>query len=353
MGLERLHKELAEIEVLGNEANVEITVLNAEIERMRSKVAELRNKRADLRAQYKYQQNKIEQYEREQALKQQQEAAEAELNALREQAAKIRAEAPWSDQIFDWQFDGAVILASAGRSLLADGTGMGKTLSSIAWRRVVQSKKTLIATRKQYIEEFIKELAIREPKLSVLPLVSTTAVQRKAFLPIVRDNPDEMVVVTNIETWRRDIEKTVDDFLAMGFDAVILDEAHHIKTPSTGTAKGFWRLSAGIPKVLTMTGTPIKNRPQEIFSILHALYPDIFPTPAKFLFDYCANAVDEHGNRIPNRYVFTRHGLQSLLEKISGFYLGRNADDVGHKIPPPMVKHYQLDFEGYEEQAEA
>jgi SNF2 family DNA or RNA helicase len=288
------------------------------------------------------------QKDRESALRKAELAREAEiiqksLEEKRKEAELILATAPWKDDAFEWQIEGALMLPE--RALVGDKRGLGKTLTSLIWRRLQKSKKTLVCLRREVADDFIKEINIREPGLFVYSLLGVNQQQRDiaAFL---LNTQEEFIVVTNIESWRRDVEKTTEAILKIDYDAVILDEAHHIKNSKTGTAQGFFRLVSKIPKVLELTGTPIKNRPQEMFSLLHALYPDQFTKETRFLYDYCVQMGQ-------NKWAFSPTGLKSLVAKISHFYLARTPEDIGRKVPPPRMIEYKLDFNNHEKQKEA
>lgn len=346
MSLEAIEAELKESFTRKKTNEDEMAEINAKIELYRHRLSELKEEHRTLRAKIPRLEKEKDSAEREARLLAERKDIEQKLDELRKEAELIRKKADWGEVIYDWQFEGALRLASAERGLLADIRGMGKTLTAIAWRRIVGSKKTLIATRAAYAGEFIKELSKREPNASVMTLVSATAGARKAMSPILSQDYDDLIVVTNMENWRRKPEIVAQEFLKMGFDGIIVDEAHHVKNSATGTAIGFTHLVHNTPKVLTMTGTPIRNRPQELFSILHGLYPNEFPDEKSYLYDYCVQEQQ-------NRWKFTQNGLSSLLDKIGGFYVARTPNDVGHKVPPPDVKRYELTFDGYEEQKEA
>jgi SNF2 family DNA or RNA helicase len=281
---------------------------------------------------------------RQAALKNEQEEIERKMRFLIEEAEKLIAEAPWRSIIFDWQVSGAVKLAAAKRGLLADTRGMGKTLSSIAWRRLVKANRTLVLTRKQYVDEFIKELQIREPEITVIPLVGANGIQRKMMTGLMQKH-DNFIMVVNFETWRRSTDEVIADLLSVDFDTVILDEAHQLKNFQSVTTKGFLQIAAKVENLLEMTGTPVQNRPQELFAMLHSLWPDLFPRESYFVRDYCWQVEQ-------NRWIFKPGGLQELMKKMDNFFVARTPDDVGHKIPPPDIKHFKLDFDGYPEQAE-
>ena len=275
---------------------------------------------------------------------------ENETKLLNDEVARRKAEvaelirdAPWFDAAFDWQIEGAIRLPE--RALLGDRRGLGKTLSSIIWRRVHKVKRTLVCLRKEVAHDFVKELYLREPNVLVYNLVGKNSSDRK-FAAMLLKNKEEYIVVTNIESWRRDRHNVTREILEIPYDGVILDEAHHIKSSGKATALGFFRLVEVIPKVLELTGTPIKNRPQEIFSLLHALYPSMFPTERNFLYDYCILVA-------PNKWMFSERGVVNLVAKIDAFYLARGPEDIGREVPPPRRIEYVLDFENYPAQKQA
>ena len=79
------------------------------------------------------------------------------------------------------------------------------------------------------------------------------------------------------------------DFLkAMKPQLVIGDEVQYIKEPNTRRTKTFRELCKGVPHVLALSGTPLVNRPAEMFQTLNILRPDLFPSFWKFGHRYCA-----------------------------------------------------------------
>lgn len=328
------------------EVDLEEATLNAQIASLRLQIAKLHDNRREVKVKMKTAELDKESVARKLQLENEALRIQQSIEEKKAEVAALIADAPWRDVAFDWQIDGMVRLPE--RALLADKRGMGKTLSAIIWRRLNKSKRTLVCLRKEVASDFIKEINTREPGLFVYNLISATPDQRDiaAYLLNGLGANADFVVVTNIESWRINVDKTTEAILAVAYDAVILDEAHHIKNSGTGTAKGFFKLAAQIPKVLELTGTPIKNRPQEMFSLLHALYPAIFPRENKFLFDYCVSVGQ-------NKWVFSPQGVKNLVDRISPFYLARSPDDIGRKVPPPRMIEYKLNFDNHLAQKEA
>jgi SNF2 family DNA or RNA helicase len=341
--LNNIDKELQEYTDNINQVNLREAEITGQIAALRLEMAKLRDSRFMVKQKIKVAEKNKESILRKRELEKEAELINQSLAEKMAEAEEIIANAPWKDTAFDWQIEGAVRLPD--RAILADKRGLGKTLSSLIWRKVHKSKRTLVCLRKEVASDFIKEIGIREPGLFVYSLIGANTEQRN-IAAMLLSSFEEFVVVTNIESWRRSIDKTIEDILKIPYDGVILDEAHHIKNAATGTAQGFFKLADKIPKVLELTGTPIKNRPQEMYSLLHALYPDLFPKESKFLFDYCTQFTQ-------NRWVFSASGLKSLVAKISHFYLARSPEDIGRKVPPPRMIEYKLDFDSHLKQREA
>lgn len=80
-------------------------------------------------------------------------------------------------------------------------------------------------------------------------------------------------------------EGHIEEILKKNPSAVIIDEAHKIKNPKSAVAKSIFQLSK-IERKLALTGTPAPNKPWEIYSILHFLYPKIFANYWPFINEY-------------------------------------------------------------------
>lgn len=341
--LTTIDDELKRLATERDRINEEEAYMEAQIAALRFDIAKLKDQRASVRRQTNSAVQNRESALRRIELAKEAERIEAELADRTAEYEELLKDAPWKDSAFPWQIEGAKKLPD--RAVLADKRGMGKTLSSLIWRRLHKSRKTLVCLRKEVSSDFIKEIRLREPNVLCWVMVGVPAAERKMVASFL-EGFDEYIVVTNIESWRRDAEGITKDILDIGFDGVILDEAHHIKNSNTGTAQGFFHLADAIPKVLELTGTPLKNKPQEMFSLFHAVYPDLFPTEKFFLRDFCTQ-IDQ------NKWVFSQFGLAQLVKKISHFYLARSPDDIGRKVPPPKMIEYQLDFEAHEQQKQA
>jgi SNF2 family DNA or RNA helicase len=111
----------------------------------------------------------------------------------------------------------------------------------------------------------------------------------------------------------------VGDLNELFFDIVIIDEAHSIKTPTSKRTKAVMGLEAS--RYMMLTGSPMLNRPDELWPLLHRAAPDKFPKYWTFRMRYC---------------VFG--GFQG--KKVVGI---RNKDELIEKMQPYMLRRLKKD----------
>lgn len=88
--------------------------------------------------------------------------------------------------------------------------------------------------------------------------------------------------------------KELNDF---NFKVVILDEAHRVKEPRAQQTRAIWHVmhQDTVKHRWALTGTPIANHPGDLWSILHAVAPDEYPTKSKWLDRYGLMAWNSFG----------------------------------------------------------
>jgi SNF2 family DNA or RNA helicase len=161
-------------------------------------------------------------------------------------------------------------LADRGHGgVLADEMGLGKTLQAIcllATRRSTGPHLVICPT--SLLGNWRRELARFAPATPVL-----------TYHGAGRRLPDRLspgtVVISSYPVLR-----TEEPLLKVGWDVVILDEAQQIKNPEALVSRAAARLS-GTARI-AMTGTPVENRLDELWSILNVTNPGLLGTRARF-----------------------------------------------------------------------
>jgi hypothetical protein len=219
--------------------------------------------------------------------------------------------------LFPYQREGMLHLAFNERSLLADEMGLGKTIQAIAacalLHRMGKADKVLVVTPaslKTEWEEQIQRFTGLSYRLVFGPhRERLRALQHPAFFTIV-----------NYEQIVRDALE-VNRFLRP--DIVVLDEAQRIKNWSTKTAQAIKRLQSRYAFVLT--GTPIENRIDELYSIVDFLDPTIFGPLFRFNREFYQ--LNERGR--PEEY----RNLELLRDRVRPLLLRRRKADVETELP--------------------
>jgi SNF2 family DNA or RNA helicase len=128
-------------------------------------------------------------------------------------------------------------------------------------------------------------------------------------------------------------------------DVVILDEAQRIKNWQTATANAVKKLSS--PYAFVLTGTPLENRIDEIYSIFQVIAPHLLGP----LFRFNREFYDLDTRGMPQGYK----NLDELRRRIRPLILRRRKDEVEDQLPARTVNNYfvrmapeqQLRYEEY------
>jgi SWI/SNF-related matrix-associated actin-dependent regulator 1 of chromatin subfamily A len=178
-----------------------------------------------------------------------------------------------------YQKAGIAYALRTGNALIADEMGLGKTIQAIGVLNSTRWRKVLIicpaSAKINWQRELVKWLVER---------ATVEIASGKRF-------PDSEVVVINYDILKK--HKEVID--ATAWDYLIIDEAHYLKNPKTIRTKmvygwggeGEKVASINASRKLALTGTPILNRPIEIWPTIHTLAPQEFPSYFEFAKRYC------------------------------------------------------------------
>lgn len=228
--------------------------------------------------------------------------------------------------LYPYQREGMLHLAFGERALLADEMGLGKTIQAIAacalLHHLGKAKRVLVVTPASLKSEWEDQIG----KFTILS-------QRVIFGPrgartnyYADSNPPFFTIVN--------YEQVVSDGLDINErlkpDIVVLDEAQRIKNWATKTAQAIKRLRSRYAFVLT--GTPIENRIDELYSIVDFLDPALFGPLFRFNRDFYQ--LDERGR--PEDYK----NLAALRERVRPVILRRRKHHVETELPARTDRHH-------------
>lgn len=166
--------------------------------------------------------------------------------------------------------------------LLGDEMGMGKTIQAVSliMSDYPAQNPTLVVVPPVALIQWQNEITeYTDGKLKVLVYHNTNAQIKKMKLKDLKGYDVIMISYSGLESiyrkeskgWKRDdgIVKENSKIHAIHYHRLILDEAHNIKSRSTGVAKACFALRADHKWCLS--GTPVQNRIGEFFSLLRFL----------------------------------------------------------------------------------
>jgi len=237
--------------------------------------------------------------------------------------------------LFPYQREGMLHLAFTERALLADEMGLGKTIQAITacalLHRLGQAKRVLVVTPaslKTEWEEQIQKFTDLRYQLVFGSRAHRLRAYETAAQNIARAAGAQLFfTIVNYEQMLAD---ALEVNQRLRPDIVVLDEAQRIKNWNTKTTQAIKRLQSRYAFVLT--GTPIENRIDEIFSLMGFLEPTVLGSLFRFNREYYD--LDERGRPIGYR------NLDKLHERIKPFMLRRRKADVETELPERTDRNY-------------
>jgi SNF2 family DNA or RNA helicase len=187
--------------------------------------------------------------------------------------------------------------------LLADDMGLGKTLEALCALR----GRTLVVAPTSLLHNWSDEIARFRPDLGVQIFHGS----RRAI------EPQADITLTSYALLRRDREALVRE----DWETVILDEAQAIKNPESQVAQAAYQLRGAFR--IALTGTPVENRLDELWSQFHFTNPGLLGGRRDFEERY-ARPISQGGTET----------AEHLRERIRPFLLRRRKAEVAPELPP-------------------
>ena len=206
--------------------------------------------------------------------------------------------------------------------ILADEMGLGKTVQLLAMlgRRLHQgSQPALIIAPASLITNWAREA---EKFLPGIRVVTPEGNDRK----IIWKEPDSYDLAIISYTAAR---IAGDKLKLVRFSYLVLDEAQHIKNPGSGNAKNCKSIAA--EHKIVLSGTPLENSPEDLWSIFDFLHPGMLGSAASFKKRYTGSGT-------------TPELHNELACRIGPFILRRTKNEVAADLPERTEKIVYCDF---------
>ncbi len=195
---------------------------------------------------------------------------------------EVEQPATFHGQLRPYQVQGLSWLEFLGQfrlgACLADDMGLGKTIQVLALLLRIQERGELerpflLICPTSVVGNWRKEAERFSPSLRVLVHHGLDRHEGETF---EREAKRHDLVVSTYSLVHRDLTQ----LQAIAWDGLVLDEAQNIKNPQAKQTRALRKLAA--PRRLALTGTPVENRLQELWSIMEFLNPGYLGAEASF-----------------------------------------------------------------------
>jgi superfamily II DNA or RNA helicase len=226
--------------------------------------------------------------------------------------------------LYDYQRQGALFAARAGRSLIGDEMGLGKTIQAIAAAQIMAQllgvARVLIVCPTSLKHQWEREITKFSAR-SAAVINGLHARRQQIF------SADSFFKITNYDT----IHKDLDLITAWAPDLVILDEAQRIKNWNTRTARSVKKIAS--PHAIVLTGTPLENRLEELVSIVEFVDRHRLGPTFRFLHNHQIH--DEESGR-----VVGYRDLDTIGKTLEPILIRRQKDQVVKQLPQRLDKNF-------------
>lgn len=213
------------------------------------------------------------------------------------------------EDLFPHQRAGVAFLSTARRALLADEPGLGKTAQTIrAIKKLSETEDVfpaLIVCPNTLKKNWEREFGMWWPDVRVQVIKGSAGQRRKQFdteadiyvinweslrghsklasygsIALARcvdcGGHDESVTQNRCEVHKRELNE-------FDFKVVVADEIHRSKDPKSKQTRALWAATGNADIRFALTGTPIANNVLDLWSILHWLSPNEWPSKTRWI----------------------------------------------------------------------
>jgi len=225
-----------------------------------------------------------------------------------------------------------------GRALLADEMGLGKTLEALWWVKRSPKKRPVIVICPASLKWVWEAEAMKHIKVRGIILNGQTPSKKMI------SNRQHLFII-NYEI----LQYWLDWLQKLNPQVLIIDECHYIKNRRTIRTKSIQKLAKKIPHIITISGTPLTNRPSELFTTLNLICPKEFPSFWPYAHRYCKAQLRPWGWEFKGA-----SNIRELHRKLKRLMMIRNLKkDVLKDLPDKIRSVIPLEIKNQKEYQEA
>ncbi|MFL5243057.1 MAG: DEAD/DEAH box helicase [Gemmataceae bacterium] len=218
--------------------------------------------------------------------------------------------------LYSYQLRGALFAAFRGRCILGDDMGLGKTVQTMAAAELLARERNIerVLVVAPASVKYQWETEIRKFTDRPVQVIEGGHKYRRALY-----GQPTFYRLVNYESVLRDVE----ELNAWQPDLIVLDEAQRIKNWEAKTSRAVKQLRSRY--ALVLTGTPLENKIEELYSIVQFVDDRRLGPAFQFLNDH--RVIDDKGKLLGYR------NLDRIREKLEPILLRRTRAEVLKQLP--------------------
>jgi SWI/SNF-related matrix-associated actin-dependent regulator 1 of chromatin subfamily A len=261
---------------------------------------------------------------------------------------------PWPFQRVGVEF----IEATGGRCIIADEMGSGKTMQTLCYIAHNNLKKAVVVcpaiAKGVWYNETLKWTNLKPYILNGKSNLTMDIWQNHDIFIINYD-------IIGVRVSRKDKNvkrnKFCEFFNSVKIDLLVADECHRIKNPDSARTKSVTDISRRIPRFIGLSGTPLLNRPIELYKTLNILDPQKWNNYYSFAKRYCQKdgkkdktvyKKDKITGKAKKIKVVEKDGasnIDELRRQIGCYYIRRTKDQILPFLPEKVETMIDIEFD--------
>ena len=245
---------------------------------------------------------------------------------------------------YPFQVDAVESLKNLPYAAIFHEQGLGKTKIAIdlgmTWLKGGDVDSVMVITKKGLVGNWKRELAQHT-------YITPTVLDQDRNGNFYKFNSPARLYLAHYEVCRSEQERLA-LFLRTRRVGVILDESHKIKNPKSAITDTMLTLASGFARRVIMTGTPVANRPYDLWAQIkflddgQSLGNDFSSFKAQL--DLTPKLV-----RDPRRRLRFEQMLASTMGRIAAFTVRETKDSAGITLPDKVIRYEFTELEDHQE----
>ena len=246
--------------------------------------------------------------------------------------------------LYTFQASAVQTALDAGRRwIFALEMGLGKTACAIRYMGAIDAKKVLVCTPAIVRSAWLTELDRWWPNHPDAKAITHGRSRRGLSKRIQADRAKAYEAPIQIASYA-----LIDQIDPMGWDCIVLDEAHRLKNDAAKQSKQVRAIIEANPKaaVIALTGTLMPDQPKDVWNILDLLWPERFGKKFAFYNRYSLKETitGDNGEIYGTNYYGVNSQFAPELKTRLALVSSRvTKNEVAHLLPPFLVQTIKIE----------